>query len=220
MKKKLLIAGGISLFIFIAAIESILYFKIVNLKKEVWEENQNIKDLIAYAWKRYDNMEFAFNFLHPDDVYVCEIEDGLSNAKLFLGIYSHGETCKIARESMDPPDFRIVVKLNKDEYKTSEEAFYGENSRIDKKVNGHLGYFKLGGLDAYGGEILDNNPHIIALSTKINSYNSVILKNDYLIIISIGSYNVVRYGGEISGQKPLADAILGTLEFNTLYFWK
>lgn len=200
--------------------------QITVIKKETLEFNtvqqnqiDSVINLITFNWSTYQNDKFGFSFKHPEYVYVCEMPFfPLEKTELFLGIYSGTETCKIAKEAKDPPDIRIIIKKNINNYRTAEDAFYQEFQDIDISLNAHLKYFKINKFDAYGGEVV--------FAAKTNEwlnyaagYNATILKNDYLIIVTDSYYNQV-YDGKQLGNKAFFDAMLTTFYFDTFRYWK
>lgn len=184
------------------------------------QQNQidNLVNLITFDWAIYQNDKFGFRFKHPEYVYICEMPFfPLEKTELFLGIYSGTETCKIAKEAKDPPDIRIIIKKNINNYKTSEDAFYQEFPYIDKSINAHLKYFKINKFDAYGGEVLSGSKMNEWLNYS-SGYGAIIFKNDLLIIISDSYYSQI-YDGKQMGNKAVFDVMLDTFYFDTFRYW-
>lgn len=206
----------------VAMVDGLFYFlnkKIANLKIEQDQQNQDIKNLVTNNWQIYQNSAFNFHFKHPDYVYMCNNPyraEPYNNIKLFLDIRIK-ETCKEAKRLKDAAGIRFIISDNKNNYKTAEEAFYKEFPNIDKSLNILLEYFKINGMDAFGGEVIGKTHGDWV--TKSNGYGAVILKNNYLVKISDDYYNVV-IGGDFYGNKPITDAIINTLFFNPVFPWK
>lgn len=212
------------------------YFKyqhnqIFNIKKEISElkiereqQNQAIKNLIIFEWGIYQNSAFNFHFKHPNYVYICDNPyrgDSFAGVKLFLDIYIK-ETCDEAKRSKDPVGMRFIISNNKNNYKTAEEAFYKEFilefPNLDKSLNTHLEYFKINGIDAFGGEIVNKTQGDWV--ARSNGYGAIILKNNYLVKISDIYYNVITGGDSIGSNKPITDVIVSSLYFDSVFPWK
>ncbi|MBI4993936.1 hypothetical protein HZC33_03240 [Candidatus Wolfebacteria bacterium] len=225
MNKKKNIVIILSFLIIIAVISGVYHFlnkKIVDLKTEQEQQNQDIKRLITFNWKTYQNKDFNLYFYlkHPEYVYICDEDNRPNGIKLLLQIYVN-ETCEIAKQSRDGANTQFIIKDNINNYKTAEEAFYSEiktlSPNFDKSLNQHLGYFKFDKFDAYGGEII-NKTHGTWV-TRSNNYLAVIIKNNYVIKISDSYYDVI-VDGKQNGDKFLVDEIISSIYFDTLNYWK
>lgn len=218
------LALGIFLIILVVG-GGVLSMETIQLKERIKQEeekSENLENLITYNWETYRNDEFGFRFKYPDYAYVCSIPErmpGLEDAELFLGIY-RGESCEDGEKVIEAPTARIIIKQNENNYKTAEEAFWGEfqgHLGIDKSLNSHLGYFKINKFEAYGGEVVGKTSGTWV--TTSNNYGAVILRNDYIIKISDLYYKRV-VDGKLLGDKPLMDTIISSFYFETLYHWK
>ena len=213
---------ALGIFLIILVVEGgVLSMETIQLKERIKQEeekSENLENLITYNWETYRNDEFGFRFKYPDYAYVCS-KSSLEDVELFLGIY-RGESCEDAEKAMDPPTARIIIKQNKDNYKTAEEAFWGEFQeylQIDKSLNSHLGYFKINKFEAYGGEVVGKTSGTWV--TTSNNYGAVILRNDYIIKISDWYYKRV-VDGKLLGYKPFMDIIISSFYFDTANHWK
>lgn len=227
-KKKIGIIAGIILLvgIFLAFILTQIFMggKIEQIKKdvEIIEKRQNIQfdevnKLATYEWKKYQDEKFSFGFIHPQSIFVCENKKRLSNEEIkFLELYE-GETCEFAERAKDPAGIFIKIKENKKNYTTAEEAFWGEAGTVDRSINDQLGYIKIGGLEAYGGEVKIKTQGTWV--TYASGYFSVALKDNKLFIINDGTYGNVT-GGKSLGNKPVIDRIIDSIYFNPLVQWK
>lgn len=193
------------------------------IEKEVTEikrvsdvQFKDVNELIALDWKTYQDGDFHFHFKHPSSVFICENKNSIDGSIKFLQIY-YGETCEFAREAKDPSEIFIKIKENKKNYKTAEEAFWGEAGAVDKSINADLGNLRIGGMDAYGGEIKTKTQGDWV--TYSSGYVAVILKNDKLFIINDGWYGNVT-GGESFGNKSLTDRIIASIHFDPVSPWK
>lgn len=227
-KKKIGIVAGVilSIGIFLVFIFTQIFMggKIEQIKKDVdiIEKKQNIQfdevnKLATYEWKKYQDEKFSFGFMYPQSMFVCENKKRLGSDEIkFLELYE-GETCEFAERAKDPAGIFIKIKENKKNYATAEEAFWGEAGTIDRSINDQLGYIKIGGLEAYGGEVKVKTQGTWV--TYASGYFSVILKDNKLFIINDGTYGNVT-GGRSFGNKPVMDRIIDSIYFNPLVQWK
>lgn len=214
-----------------------LYYNLKNqnsdIKKEQINQNENIKNLqnlVTFNWKEYQNEKFGLVFKYPDYSNICDETVNLENFEktdLNLRIRSFpNETC----DTKDLAPAYIIIKGNTENYKTAEEAFYKELSKEytspDPSYNKQLQeayatiskdnfrYFKIGGLDAFGGENISSKPSSDPRITKTSGYKAIILKNNYLIKFDGGYYNEV-FENKTLGDKPVYDAIISSFYVNS-----
>lgn len=192
--------------------------KIVALQEAQKDQIRQNNELAIFDWKGYSNDQLGFVFKYPASVFVCQLQDP---AVLSLAVY-HGQSCEFAKNAKDPSNIKITIAQNTRNYKTAEEAFYGEYGSyfgfdIDRSLNKELGYFKLGKLDAFGGEIVGKVQGTWV--TRSNNYAAIIIKNDYIIKISDSYYDVIVDGRQ-SGDKAFMDVLVSSFYFDSLHEWK
>ncbi len=194
------------------------------------ESLENLQNLVTFNWKTYQNDEFGFSFKYPEYANVCDETinyEGAEKTNLNLRIRPFlNETCDIK----DVAPAYIIVKKNTENYKTVEEAFYKEflkdytapdtsyakelQEAYESVIKTNFTYFKIGGLDAFGGKIVSSKPSSDPRITSSLGYKAIILKNDYLIKFDGGFYNEVFENKKL-GDKPVYDALISSFYFNS-----
>ncbi len=183
--------------------------RISELKKEQIEQKENLKnlrELLVLSWKEYRDYDLGFSFRYPANAEVCEGGGFFEKTVLSLGI-RFNETCAEG-ETSGAADMYFVIGENTYGYQTAEEAFYKEYTYINKSINPQLDYFKIGGLDAYGGGF---NSGSSDEKNILDGYKAIILKNDYIISIH-GEYESF-YKGKSTGEKPIVDTVVSSFDF-------
>lgn len=216
-------------FVLLLTGNGVLYFKLNNFSKDIPEikkeqvnqkENiENLQNLITFNWKKYENDKFGFKFRHPTYADVCDettvFQKEAEKTDLILGIRT-GDTCEDGKKYKDTAPIHISFKQNIQSYKTAEEAFYKEFNDIDKSINQSFGYFKIGGLDAFGGRIATREEG--NWITFFDTLGAVVLKNNYIVKFSGGYKEII--GGKTEGDKAIFDAIVSSFYFDKFGFWK
>lgn len=187
--------------------------EVSELKKGQVEQEEDVKDLqelLILSWKEYRDYGLGFSFRYPPSAVVCEGAEFFEKTVLSLGIRLD-ETCAEGKEYRHPAQMYFTIGENTYGYQTAEEAFCGcTYHTVDKSSNPQLGYFKIGGLDAYGGGI-NNNPG--EGNYALDGYEAVILKNNYIINIH-GGYERFRFlDGKSIGKDPIVDAVVFSFDF-------
>jgi hypothetical protein len=170
------------------------------------------EQLATYNWSLYKDDSFGFQFKYPDYVSVCPSPyRDTSASKLRLEIRMN-ETCAEADSNKDAASILMTIAGNANNYSSAQEAFYKEFPGTASS-SGEIGYFKLGGLDAYGGSVkVPNGGTWVGQS----DYDAVVLKNNLLFEVSDHYYDVT-VGGNPAGDKPVLDAMLSTFYFEPMY---
>lgn len=187
--------------------------EISELRKEQVEQKEdmeNLRELLILSWKEYRDYDIGFSFRYPANAEVCEDGGFFEKTVLSLGI-RFNETCAEGEESQHPAQMYFTIGENAYGYQTAEEAFYKEYAYIDKSINPQLGYFKIGGLDAYGGGF---NSGSNDEKNVLDGYRAMILKNNYIVNINGGTYEDFRFlEGKSIGKKPMVDAVISSFDF-------
>ncbi|MBU3925426.1 hypothetical protein KKB43_06865 [Patescibacteria group bacterium] len=199
----------------------------INQQASQKENLENLQNLVTFNWKEYQNDEFGFSFKYPDYANVCDDTINLENFEktdLNLRIRLFGDPC----DEKDVAPAYIIVKKNTENYKTVKEAFNKEllkdyatpdpsyakelQEAYESVIKTNFTYFKIGGLDAYGGKVVSSKPSSDPRITDASGYKAIILKNDYLLKID-GGYEQIFEGRKI-GDKSIFDAMIFSLYFN------
>lgn len=214
---------------------TVVYFKlnkqISDTKKELTaqkEKAENLQNLVTFNWKKYQDDKFGFGFKYPDYATICDDTVNLENFEktdLNLRIRLYGDPC----DEKDVAPALVIIKKNAENYKTAEEAFNKEllkdyttpdlsyakelQEAYESVIKTNFTYFKIGGLDAYGGEIISTKPSSDPRITSSLGYRAIILKNDYLIKFD-GGYEQIFEGRKI-GDKPVFDTMVSSFYFNS-----
>lgn len=156
-------------------------------------------------WKTYQNTQFGFDFKHPADFLTCDVSN-FRGGSLSLGLYK-APNCDITRT--DPPEIGIFI-VDAVTNKSVQDLFLEEFPRArDAENYSSIKTFKLGGLDAYGGEM--------KFKQEFSEYGIIVfIGNDRLMIIKSPFYIYPLPGQKVSNvtTKPAIDGIISTLEFN------
>lgn len=225
----------VSVIIILLTSNAFLYFNSnkqnLDIKKEQISQNEkieNLQNLITFNWKKYQDDKFGFGFKYPDYANICDDTVTLENLEktdLNLRIRLFGDPC----DEKDVAPAYIIIKRNIENYKTAEEAFNKEllkdyttpdpsyakelQEAYESVIKTNFTYFKIGGLDAYGGKIVSSKPSSDPRITSTSGFKAVILKNDYLLKID-GGYEQIFEGRKI-GDKPVFDAMISSFYFNS-----
>lgn len=216
--------------IVILASNVFLYFNLnkqnLNIKKDISDLKQeqadqqasqkeaivNLQNLVTFNWKTYQNDKFGFSFKYPDYATICDFTQKLQNVEkteLNLVIFTWDTSGDCSKLILPAP--QIIVKKNTENYKTAEEAFYKEFPLADKSLNPGLSYFKVDNINAFGGVIKSKIPESNIISGE-ESYEIVILKNDYIIKFNVFEYAKVDTNQQ-GGSKPIIDATIPSFYF-------
>lgn len=169
---------------------------------------------MTYDWAVYKNDDLGFYFKYPSYISICPASSGnIAKGGSTMIVVRLREPCNVR----DIWDVSMLVEGNVNGYSSAQEAFYKVFPDISSTSTqfdlSKVGYFTLGGLDAYGGAVpVKNNGNWVVQS----NYYAVILKNNILFKISDNYYNV-SVGGNPSGDKPILDTMLSTLYFDPLH---
>ncbi|MDP3057456.1 MAG: hypothetical protein Q8N37_02975 [bacterium] len=210
---------------------------ISDLKQEQINQNENVENLqnlVTFNWKEYRNDKFGFSFKYPEYVNVCDDtlkSQDVIKAELNLNIRTGYNGIPDTCDTRDNPSTHITVKKNTENYKTAEEAFYKElstdytspDSFYNKElqevysslVKNNFTYFKISGLDAYGGRVVFSKSTSSSGITLMENYKVVILKNDHVIKFSTDNYLRVDGKNRQFGNKPVFDIIISSFHLNT-----
>lgn len=197
------------------------------------EAIENLQNLVTFNWKSYQNNEFGFSFKYPEYVNICDntpkTQDVVKtelNLSIRVGYNGIPDTC----DTKDNPSIHIIIKKNTENYKTTEEAFYKElsmdytstdpfyNKELQEVylslIKNNFTYFKISGLNAYGGRVVFSNPTSSSGITLMENYKIVILKNDYIIKFSTDNYLRLDNRNQQFGNKPILNIIISSFYIN------
>lgn len=193
----------------------ILYSKINELGKNISEirkeqtyqkeYTENLRHLLTLSWKKYQNNDVGFSFRYPTYAEICTGGQFFEKTDISIGIRLD-ETCKNGGKYKDAADIYISVGQNTSNYKTAEESFYKEFTSIDKSLNPQLGYFKIGGLTAYGAGIIREK------SAPQSEYGAIILRDNKIIRINGFRYEIME-NRKFEGNKSIFDSIISSFVF-------